>query len=265
MRIETVAAGGHDVAVAFHGPKADAAPTLVFLHEGLGSIGQWRDVPHKLAVSTGCGALVYDRWGYGMSAPLPPPYARPADFMQREARGALPDLLSHFGVRDAVLIGHSDGGTIALIAAAGSDARIAGVIAIAAHSFVEPISIESIQTIGERWQTSDLRAKLARFHGDRVDGAFLGWARTWLDPEFRDFDIRPLLGKIGCPVLAMQGTDDAYGTAAQISAIADNVSGPVQTLMIADCGHAPHHEAPDQVQSAMVAFIRMCANRPRSK
>jgi pimeloyl-ACP methyl ester carboxylesterase len=229
---------------------------LVFLHEGLGSIGQWKAFPARLAERTGCGALVYDRWGYGGSEPLPPPYRRPVDFMEREGRETVPELLDSLDIREAVLVGHSDGASIALVAAGLGDSRIRAVVSIAAHVFVEAVSLKSIAAIRGDWDRTDLRARLARYHPHTVDGAFLGWAETWLDPAFRDWAMTGLLGAIACPVLAIQGTEDAYGTEAQVDAIVAGCGGPAERLMVRGIGHAPHLEAPEIVLDAAARFIR---------
>lgn len=252
----TVSAAGHRLRARWVGPRPDEAPTLVFLHEGLGSIRQWREFPAALSAATGCGALLYDRHGYGGSDPLPPPYERPVDFMHIEARTVLPAILDETGVRQALLVGHSDGGSIALLAAATLDTRIRGVVSEAAHVFVEPESLASIEEAVIAYRAGDLREKLARYHGDTVDSAFYGWANTWLRPEFEAFHIEGYLRAITCPVLAIQGADDAYGTPAQLDMIRAAVGGPVETMLIEDCGHAPHHEASERVLAAMTNFAR---------
>jgi len=249
-------AAGHRLAARWIGPPADEAPTLVFLHEGLGSIGQWRDFPATLADATGCGALIYDRFGYGGSDRLDPPYERPVDFMQVEAREVLPAVLDQTGVQQAILVGHSDGGSIALLAAATLDTRIRGVITEAAHVFVEPESVASIEEAVIAYRAGDLRDKLARYHGEAVDSAFYGWANTWLNSDFEAFHIEGYLRAITCPVLAIQGVDDAYGTPAQLDMIKAAVSGPVETMLLADCGHAPHQEMRDHVLALMTEFVR---------
>ncbi len=251
-----VSAAGHRLRARWLGPRGDQAPTLVFLHEGLGSIGQWRDFPSALATATGCGALIYDRYGYGGSDALPPPYERAVDFMHTEAREVLPAVLDEAGVRQAILVGHSDGGSIALLAAATLDTRIRGVISEAAHVFVEPESLASIEEAVIAYRAGDLREKLARYHGETVDSAFYGWANTWLRPEFEAFHIEGYLRAITCPVLAIQGEDDAYGTPAQLDMIRAAVGGPVDVMLIENCGHAPHVEAQERVLAAMTNFVR---------
>lgn len=232
-------------------------PSLVFLHEGLGSILQWRDVPRRLAAMTGLPALVYERWGYGASDPLTLP--RPDDYLEREALAALPELLAACGVHRHVLIGHSDGGTIALLHAAARPAGLLGIVCEAAHVFVEDCTIEGIGRAVEAWRTTDLPRRLARYHGDRVETVFRGWAETWLRPSFRTWRITERLPDVHCPVLVIQGADDAYGTAAQVEAITEGVGGPAESLIVPGCGHAPHLEAPDAVLPAIARFIEQVA------
>lgn len=253
-------AGGHRLRAEWRGPVAGDAPTLVFLHEGLGSIAQWKDVPARLGAATGCGVLVYDRWGYGGSEALPPPHARPVDFMQREGLTTVPELLDAAGLERVALVGHSDGATIALMAASTGDARIRAVVSIAAHLFAEDAGLASIARVRRAWGGADLRARLAKYHGDNVDGAFLGWANVWLDPAFRAFNIEPDMAGVTCPVLAIQGTADEYGGPAQIEAISRAVAGPVETLVAAGVGHAPHFEAWPVVGDAITRFLAAALN-----
>ena len=256
-----IKAGGRRLNAVWLGPGPDEAPTLVFLHEGLGSIGQWQDFPAALAAANGCGALVYDRYGYGGSEPLPPPYRRELDFMHKEGRCALPEVLDRTGVKEAVLIGHSDGASIALLAASTPDLRIRGVVSEAAHVFVEAASIESIEAAVAAYRTGDLRERLARYHGNTVDSAFRGWANAWLDPDFEAFHIEGYLRAVTCPVLALQGSEDAYGTPAQLEAIAAAVSGPVRTMLLPDCGHSLHKDAREAVMLAAGDLIRVALER----
>ena len=229
-------------------------PTLVFLHEGLGSISLWRNFPERLAAATGCPALVYSRRGYGNSDPLLPPYRRPFDYLHHEALEVLPALLVQCGIRKPILFGHSDGATIALIYASAPERGVTAVILEAPHVFVEPITLSGIRAICETWRTTDLRQRLARHHR-HVDGAFWGWADAWLHPEFEGMTIEALLPLITCPVLVLQGEDDTYGTAAQVERVTTRVSGPASSRLIPNCGHSPHHEQTETVLDASLNFL----------
>ena len=228
-------------------------PVLVFLHEGLGSAAQWRDLPDVLAARTGCAALAYSRWGHGASEPLPSP--RGVRFMHDEALRVLPDLLDTLGVGGPVLVGHSDGGSIALIHAAAAGRPVRGLVLIAPHVFVEDLTVASIARIRGEYATTDLRERLARYHAD-VDGAFRGWNDVWLDPAFRAWNIEELLPAIACPVLVIQGENDEYGTLRQVEAIAGGVSGTVRTLVLPGAGHAPHRDRPDAVVEEIRRFVQ---------
>jgi pimeloyl-ACP methyl ester carboxylesterase len=225
-------------------------PPLVFLHEGLGSLALWRDFPARVAAATGCAALVYSRSGYGKSSPLAGP--RPIDYMHREALGVLPALLAETGLAEPLLIGHSDGASIALIYAGTHEAR--GIVAMAPHVFVEDISIASIAAAREAWMTTDLRQRLARYHDD-VEGAFKGWNDAWLDPAFRDWNIEEFLPRIRCPVLAIQGADDEYGTLAQLDAIERQAGVLVERLVLPGVKHSPWREQPEPVLRTIVDFV----------
>ena len=251
-----ISAGGHHLRVKWQKPNNADSSTLIFLHEGLGSITQWKDIPTVLRETTGFGTLNYDRYGYGGSAPLKAPYNRPINSLQIEAQDTIPDLLNKFDIKHAVLFGHSDGGTIALLAAASGDQRIKGVITEAAHLFVENESLNSIRSVHNEWATGNLRKRLERHHGDNVEGAFYGWANLWLDPAFAAFNISKDLGRVTCPVLAIQGTKDMYGTLKQIDAIKKSVSGVVETLILPNCGHSPHLEQRDIVIKQIITFLR---------
>lgn len=235
-------------------PSAGARPTLVFLHDSLGCITAWRDFPVQLAGPLGLHALVYDRRGYGGSSPfLPEP--REPDYLEREA-DALAALLDAAGVAPAVLFGHSDGGSIALIAAARHPARVAAIITEGAHVFVEPETLAGIRQARDLLATTDLRERLQRHHGDRTDGVTAAWIDTWLDPRFRGWTIESLLPAIGCPTLVLQGEHDEYGTAAQVAAIAAGVAGPVEAHLIAGAAHTPHREATAETLARAVAFLQ---------
>lgn len=252
MRAGSITVSSGRLETAWWGPGPETAPTLVLLHEGLGSVALWRDVPERLAAATGWGVFAYSRVGYGQSDSTPLP--RPMSYMQDEARFVLPEVLKEAGIGRAVLIGHSDGGSIAAIYAGSGDPRLAGLVTIAAHFFVEDLNIESIRQIGVAYDTTDLRDRLARYHRD-VDVAFRGWHGAWLDPRFRDFDITGFLPGIRAPILALQGADDPYGTEAQLTVFAAKVHAPITTRLIAGARHAPHLEAKDATVGAIVAFI----------
>lgn len=232
-------------------PGDPAAPWLVFLHEGLGSVSLWRDFPDTVARRLGARALIYSRRGYGQSAPLAGPRAR--DFMHREARDVLPALLAHFHIERPILIGHSDGASIALIHAADRANDIAAVVLMAPHVFVEPISIDAIARVRAAYLRGDLKDRLARHH-THVDDAFLGWADIWLDAGFGDWSLAPEIAQLQCPTLLIQGENDEYGTLAQIDAIEAGAAGPVTRLVLPACGHVPQRDRPAEVVEAIVAF-----------
>jgi pimeloyl-ACP methyl ester carboxylesterase len=235
------------------GPAPEEAPTLVFLHEGLGSTSLWRDFPDRLTRETGCGALVYSRAGYGRSDPVPLP--RPVRFMHGEAV-VLPRVLAAAGIREHILVGHSDGASISLIHAGSAPAPgLLGLILEAPHVFTEPHGLASIARMRESYRDTDLRERLARHHGDNVDVAFRGWNDVWLDPDFEAWNIEEYLPAIRVPMLVLQGEDDEYGTWAQVEAIQRRSGGPVETLAIPDCGHSPHREQPDVTLRAMREFV----------
>ena len=246
-------AGGKRLELVRFGPPPDAAPTIVFLHEGLGSARLWRDFPARLADATGCGALAYSRAGYGASDPVDLP--RPVRFMHDEAV-VLGELIDALAVGEHVLFGHSDGASIALIHA-GSEPRpgLRGVIAEAPHVFAEPHGLASIARIREAYRDTDLRDRLARHHGANVDVAFRGWNDVWLDPKFRAWNIEAYLPRIAVPLLVVQGEDDEYGTWAHVDRIQRGTGARVETLAIPG-GHAPHREHADTVLAATAAFVR---------
>lgn len=230
-----------------------ARPTLVLLHEGLGCVALWRGFPEALVRATGLPAFVYSRAGYGRSAPVSGPL--PLDYHRIEALDVLPRVLAAADIARPVLIGHSDGGTIALLFAAWATPAPLAVVTMAAHVFNEETTRRGILEARDAFTRTDLRARLAVYHGDNVEGAFWGWCDAWLSPEFRTWTIVDDLPKVGCPVLVIQGEDDQYGTAAQVEAIAGGVSGPAQALMLPACGHAPHLEQPAQARDAIAAYL----------
>jgi pimeloyl-ACP methyl ester carboxylesterase len=229
-------------------------PVLVFLHEGLGSINQWGEFPQRLARATQCNAIIYDRWGHGKSEPLAG--GRTARFMHREALVSLPEVLRKCNVKNAILVGHSDGGSIALIFAANYPGIVRGVITMAAHVFVDQLTLTGIRETVKAYKSSDLAQKLARYHGNNTDLMFRSWQNVWLSDEFRGWNIEEYLPGILCPVLAIQGVDDEYGTPAQLEAIVSQVSGPAKSLLIPNCGHTPHREARNLVLKEMREFIK---------
>jgi len=236
------------------GPN-DRREPLLFLHEGLGSIAQWGDWPASLCAATGREGVVYSRRGYGGSSPVPD--VRGAgrlgpDYMHREALQVLPALFERIGIRQPVLVGHSDGGTIALIHAAHHP--VSACVALAPHVMVEDISVSGIEEARHEYEHGSLRERLARHHDD-VDSAFWQWNDVWLSPAFRAFDIRKELGAITAPLLCIQGEQDRYGTLAQIRDVQSAVPAAL-LLEIADCGHSPHRDQRDTVNAAIANFLR---------
>jgi pimeloyl-ACP methyl ester carboxylesterase len=236
------------------GPPPDDAPTIVFLHEGLGCLAMWRDFPDRLASATGSGALVYSRMGYGASEPVRGP--RPVRFMHDEALDVLPAVIERFKLKEVVLLGHSDGASIAIIFAGALLAPIRALVLEAPHVFVEPICIESITQIARAYETTGLRERLVQYHGGNIDSMFRTWTDVWLRPEFRQWNIEEYLPAIESPVLVVQGEDDKYGTVRQVDAVVTQVSGPAKSLLLARCGHSPHSDEPDEVLEAASRFIR---------
>jgi pimeloyl-ACP methyl ester carboxylesterase len=233
-------------------PHKREAPPLVLLHEGLGSAELWRDFPDRLAQRTGSGALVYSRYGYGRSDVLERP--RDIDYLEHEALNSLPAVLSTLRIESPVLIGHSDGATIALIHAADGRWPVRGLVLEAPHVFVEDVTIQGIAGARVAYESGTLREKLRPWHTD-VDATFNGWADAWLQPRFRDWNIERHLSAIRCPTLVIQGEEDRYGTLRQVEAIQRGTVQPVQALIVKDCGHAPHAERPDEVLDAIARFV----------
>jgi len=232
-------------------------PTLVFLHEGLGSVAMWRDFPARVAQATGCRTLVYSRQGYGLSDPAEGP--RRPDYMHREALVFLPGLLDQLGIANPVLVGHSDGASIALIHAGASGRACAGVVVMAPHCFVEDVTLAGIRAAQQVWESTDLPARLAKHHRDAATAAdaWRSWQNIWLAAEFRDWNIEDVLPGIRCPILAIQGVDDEYGSLDQIDAIARGaVNSPdVDLLKLADCRHSPHKDQAAAVTEAVLRFV----------
>lgn len=237
------------------GPDGGQAAPLVFLHEGLGSVAMWRDWPEQVCAASGRAGIVYSRRGYGASDPVPDVRGAgrldPA-YMHREAFEVLPPLLAALGLQRPVLLGHSDGGSIALLYA--SRHPLAGCIVMAPHVIVEDVSVASIERARQAYETGNLRQRLSRYH-QHVDNAFWQWNDIWLDPAFRSFDIRPDCRRIACPVLAMQGLQDPYGTLRQIEEIAPT-AGRFELEAIADCGHSPHRDQPQAATERIRRFLQ---------
>ena len=234
--------------------EADARRTLLLLHEGLGCVGLWLDFPNALAQATGARVVAYSRAGYGYSSPVSLP--RPLDYMTREAQDALPLVLDAIGSDDVVLVGHSDGASIAAIhAGTVADDRVKGVVLIAPHFFTEPMGLAAIAQARTAYETGNLREKLARWHA-HVDCAFFGWNLAWLDPEFVHWNIEDVLPGIRVPVCVIQGDADAYGTLAQVRAVEQGVPSRVETHVLPGVGHSPHREAREELVGHIREFMR---------
>jgi pimeloyl-ACP methyl ester carboxylesterase len=226
----------------------------VFLHDGLGSVSTWRDFPARLAAATGCAALIYSRQGYGRSDPCSLP--RPLDYMEQAALVELPAVLRVAGLREYVLIGHSDGASIALIHAASAPGEgLLGVVSEAAHLFPESETLDAIRRARERYRVGELTAGLKRHHGTNAACAFEGWVQAWLDPAFAQWNIESLLPGIQVPLLAVQGSDDPYGTPAQLVALRRQCNIPIECVLLAECRHTPHREQPERALHLMTRFV----------
>ena len=246
---------------AWIGAAHPGAPVIVFLHEGLGSLAMWKDYPAELCAAASARGLVFSRYGYGRSTPRPALEKWPVEFMHAQAVEVLPALFAQVQLHDPPwLFGHSDGASIALLYAAAHSERVAGVVAVAPHVFVEDVSVASIEQARVAYAGTDLKRRLARYHDD-PDSAFHGWNDVWLDPDFRSWNIESCLARIRCPVLAVQGEDDEYGTMAQIDAIARRVP-QARLLKLPACGHSPHRDQPEALTGAVVSFLRE-HGRPR--
>jgi pimeloyl-ACP methyl ester carboxylesterase len=243
--------GGRAIEYRMIPGPVSSRPPLVFLHEGLGCAALWRDFPDKVAREVGAPALVYSRFGYGKSAGLEAP--RTPRFMHEEALDVLPVLLDRLEIARPLLVGHSDGASIALIHAASSDRGVAGLVLMAPHVMVEPICVDSIASITATYREGPLRDRLARYHA-RVDDAFHGWSDIWLDPAFRDWSLDAEAAALSIPALLVQGRDDEYGTLAQIDRIEMLARGPIERLVLDKCGHSPHRDQEAAVVAAIAAF-----------
>lgn len=260
MRAERIMVDGISLECRRLGAQGNPAPTLVFLHDGLGCVDIWGNFPDRLAKSIGLPGFVYSRAGYGRSDPVPLP--RPLNYAHIEAADVLPAVLAAAAIAQAILIGHSDGATISLIygALTGDDVidapRPMAVVAMAPHVFNETLSINAIRETTRQFEGGTLRARLERYHGSNVDCAFRGWSDTWLDPRFRTWNIEALLAAIDAPVLVIQGDADEYGSLAQVESILNNVSGPTRSRIIPGCGHVPYREAPETTIETITGFLR---------
>jgi pimeloyl-ACP methyl ester carboxylesterase len=239
----------------WHGQHSSELPTIVFLHEGLGCVEMWRDFPQCVAAATELPVLVYSRAGYGKSSPVELP--RDVNYMHHEALVVLPELLDKFNIEKAVLLGHSDGASIALIyAGTEKDSRVQALILEAPHVFVEDVSTQSVAVAVEKYEQLDLRERLERYHGKNVECAFRGWSEIWLNPAFRSWNIEEFLAQITVPVMLVQCEDDPYGTSLQLDAIARGCNGDVSLIILPNCGHRPHRHQPDRTLEAVTNFIR---------
>jgi pimeloyl-ACP methyl ester carboxylesterase len=234
--------------------RQSSGPGLVLLHEGLGCLSMWRDFPDRLHGLSGLAVFAWSRRGYGGSSPAPAPW--PVGYMHDEARDWLPPVLQATGFEEMVLIGHSDGASIATIHAAEHPGpALRGLVLMAPHFFVEDVTVASIEQARIAYETGELRRRLERHHGANVDDAFRGWNRIWLDPAFRHWDIRAKLPHIQVPTLLIQGADDEYGTLAQIDAAQAAIAAPVTALVLPECRHSPHRDQPDATLEAIMAFL----------
>jgi pimeloyl-ACP methyl ester carboxylesterase len=241
---------GHQLDVRTIGP-AGAAPSLVFLHEGLGSVELWRSYPAAVAEATGERAVTYSRYGHGWSDVQREP--RPIDFMDHEAFVVLPELIETAGVVDPILVGHSDGASVALLYA--SRHPVAAIVLLAPHVFTEPVGLREIRDFSDRFDETDLAERMAKYHHDPT-ATVDAWRSVWLNPDFESWNIEPALAGITCPVLLVQGEDDEYGTIAQIDAIAGQIGGTVDQLLLADCKHSPHLDRPAITTDVTARFIK---------
>ena len=253
-----VTIGGKRLETLCQGPAPDHTPTIVMLHEGLGCVALWRDFPQKLVAATGFGVFAYSRAGYGQSDPVKLP--RPLDYMTREALETLPEVLEAIGFRKGVLLGHSDGASIAAIYAGSvEDFRVRGLVLMAPHFFTEPSGLAAIAAAREAYEQGDLRARLAKYH-QYVDSAFRGWNEAWLDPGFKAWNIADSIDYWRVPTLAIQGVGDQYGTLAQIREIETRAYSPVDVEILEGCKHSPHLEQPERTVAAIAEF---CARLER--
>ena len=243
--------GAHLEFATFGTPPSEA-PTIVMLHEGLGSVSHWKNIPERLASETGLGVFVYSRAGYGQSSPIELP--RPMDYMTREAIDVLPRVLDASGFQRGILLGHSDGATIAAIyAGTVKDLRVSGLVLVAPHFFAEDMGLVSIAEAKSAYRTGDLKERLQHHHKN-VDNAFYGWNSAWLDPGFREWNVAEVIDRFRIPVLAIQGKDDRYGTLAQIKEIKNRACTQINVEILDNCGHAPYREQPEKFLKVVTEF-----------
>jgi len=244
---------GISLEISWIGPGPESAPTIVMMHEGLGSVSTWRDFPQRLAKATNTGVFAFSRRGYGRSSPAQLP--RPVDYLRREAIDVLPKVLDEIGFQRGILLGHSDGGSIAAIYAGSlQDHRVRGIALIEPHFFVEEMNLKAIRKITDDYKTTDLSARLGRHHNN-PDDTFYGWSGFWLDPRFKSFEVRDELQHIRVPILIVKGENDPYGSIAQIRIADEECYCPVESIVIPNARHAPHHEQPEQTLDAIASFI----------
>ncbi|MGX9352045.1 alpha/beta fold hydrolase [Shimia sp. W99] len=245
-------AGGKALEWAAWGPEPKDGPVIVMLHEGLGCVALWRDFPEALGKATGLPVFAYSRAGYGRSDPADLP--RPVDYMSREATEVLPEVLNAIGARQVILLGHSDGATIAAeYAGRVEDFRVRGLILMAPHFFTEPIGLAEIADAKVAYESTDLRARMGKYHAN-PDNAFRGWNDAWLNPAFQDWDVSEVIDYLRVPTLVIQGEKDQYGTLAQVEEVETRSYAPVDTLVLAECRHSPHQDQPEQVMAAVAEF-----------
>jgi len=249
---ERLVVKGHALAARWLAPeRCRATPVIVFLHEALGSIAQWKDFPDRLCATAQLRGLVFDRLGHGQSPPATEP--RTPDYLREQGEEWLPELLAAAAIDRPILFGHSDGGSIALYYAA--VAKPAALVTEAAHVFIEELTLQGIRAFGDSWTATDVARRLARHHGDKTEALFRAWHDGWLTPAFRAFDMTDRLGRITCPSLIVQGENDQYGSPAQIDAIVRGIGAPARRWLLPGCGHAPHLEHEALVVREVAAFL----------
>ncbi|MFK7881627.1 alpha/beta fold hydrolase [Roseobacter sp.] len=254
VNLDRVEADGVLLECATFGPPPGDAPTLVLLHEGLGCIALWRSFPDALVEKTGCGVFVYSRAGYGQSDPALLP--RPLDYMTREAIEELPKVLNAAAIGRCILVGHSDGATIAAIYAGSAvDARVRGLVLMAPHFFTEKVGLAEIEKTRELFRVSELEESMAKYHRD-AKATFRGWTDVWLDSEFKDWDVSDVIDYLRIPTLVIQGKNDQYGTTAQVEEVANRIYAPCDIEMLPDCKHSPHLDQPNVTTCLIAGFAQ---------